>query len=418
MGRPRRAAGWGSIRIEQRGELWYADGRYRDGAGKDQRHRAHGPTPEAAELRLRAKVGHDDGHAISATSSVAQLADFWLRERARDVELRRADPAGRAGLAAQSLDRYRSDLRTLVLPTIGETLLGELTSPSLDAFLRGMARSSVPKERRARGLLKQLLDEAVRVGALDRSPLVAPRQVRRPAPSPVAYSAEQIAAIRRAWMCWIAEYDKPGIKPTAAVLEALLVSAATSMRIGEVLALRACDVRLDPTPPSVSVTGTLVQTKGGHLHRQPHTKDPRQARTIRLPEVAAAILRRRKEASSHAESPLWPARGELHSSGSHDSSPWISQANLRRVVRSFRIARARDLRAAGVDPSRFSPKTMRSTAATAVAQGLSLERAAELAGHRDVAVTSKYYIARTGLIDAGHAEILDSLLGGLNDLGS
>ncbi|WP_413318297.1 hypothetical protein AA0Z99_00105 [Agrococcus sp. 1P02AA] len=414
MGRPRRAAGWGKIRFELRGDTWHADARYRDASGNDRRHRAHGPTPEVAELRLRALASHADADAdLTATSTVRQLALFWLAERQIDVEARLADPQGRAGVAPQSLVKYRSDIESSILPRLGGHLLGELDAPRLEKALREVQRESDAKARRVRGLLRQMLDEAVRTGALPASPLAPARRVRTNPAAPVAYDAAQLHAIREAWQAWIRDYTKPGPKPSEDVLDALLISAATSMRIGEVLALRPLDVALDAEPPHLRVTGTLVQVESIPLHRQEHPKDARQARAIRLPMAAVTILRRRTSATKGPEHPLWPAveRRSKRSGHGHLGPRWRSPHNVRRTIRDFRVAREEDLRTAGVNPDTLRPKSMRSTAATAVAHALTPEHAAALAGHRSVAVTHQHYIGRLEMIDGGQADVLDALLG-------
>jgi integrase len=419
MGRPRREAGWGTIRFHQKGEVWHADGRHRDASGADRRHRAHGRSPEIAELRLRARIANGGSEVvISETTTLTQLSAFWLRERERDVDLRLADPVGRAGVAPQTVVKYRSDLESVVLPRIGSALLGELRAVDLELVLRDIQRESQPMARRARGLLRQMLDEAVRIGAIPVSPLAPARRVRRATAAPVAYNRAQLNAIRAIWADWISIYRKPGPKPNADILDALLVSAATSMRIGEVLALRPADLALDARPPHLVVSGTLVEVESIPLHRQGHPKDARQTRAIRLPEAAITILRRRIVGLA-VDAPIWsaagvrtPTRQGTEARGTRaDAQPWRSPHNVRRTVRAFRSAMEGELRAAGIDPARLVPKSMRSTAATAVAHSLSPEHAAALAGHRSVAVAFDHYIAKLQMIDGGQADVLNRLLG-------
>lgn len=421
MGRPRRDAGWGTIRFERRGNVWHVDGRFRDSSGKDRRHRAHGPTPEFAELRLRA-MEKDPGTALSATTTVEELASYWLQERQSDVEMRLSDPQGRAGIAPQTLVKYRGDLESRVLPAIGTALLGELRAPELELVLRQIR--SQTQAQRVRGLLRQMLDEAVRLGAIPSTPLAPARRVRQHASAPTAYSAPQLLAIRQAWEQWVGNYSKPGPKPNNDVLDALLVSVATSMRIGEVLALRPMDLALTAEPPRLAVTGTLVQVESIPLHRQHHPKDARQTRAIRLSRSAIDILRRRSASASDPEAPLWPASGVRTTTLARraallgdraDDQPWLSPHNVRAVIRAFRTDMADELRAAGIEPSLLIPKAMRSTAATAVAHALSNDHAAALAGHRSVAVTLDFYIGRLELIDGGQAQVLDDLLGNGDD---
>jgi len=58
------------------------------------------------------------------------------------------------------------------------------------------------------------------------------------------------------------------------------VMLGTATRIGEVLALRQCDVDLDADPPRVTMSGTLVVHDKAGVHRREHPKTHEPNRVI------------------------------------------------------------------------------------------------------------------------------------------
>lgn len=71
------------------------------------------------------------------------------------------------------------------------------------------------------------------------------------------------------------------------------VMLGTSARIGEVLAIRRCDVDVTAAPPTIRISGTIVTRKGEPLSRQDHPKTARSRRLVALPSFAAEAVRKR-----------------------------------------------------------------------------------------------------------------------------
>ncbi|WP_240916965.1 tyrosine-type recombinase/integrase [Nocardioides sp. HDW12B] len=71
------------------------------------------------------------------------------------------------------------------------------------------------------------------------------------------------------------------------------VMLGTSARIGEVLAIRKCDVDVTVTPATVRICGTVVSPNGKPTHRQHHPKSQKSTRTVSVPSFAAEVLRQR-----------------------------------------------------------------------------------------------------------------------------
>jgi hypothetical protein len=60
--------------------------------------------------------------------------------------------------------------------------------------------------------------------------------------------------------------------------------------IGEVLAIRRCDVDVTTSPATLRIPGTIVSHKGQGTHRQLHPKTDRSNRVIALPSLAAEAI--------------------------------------------------------------------------------------------------------------------------------
>lgn len=67
----------------------------------------------------------------------------------------------------------------------------------------------------------------------------------------------------------------------------------TSARIGEVLAIRKCDVDVTVSPATVRICGTIVSPRGKPTHRQHHPKAQKSTRTDSVPSFVAEVLRQR-----------------------------------------------------------------------------------------------------------------------------
>jgi integrase len=85
-----------------------------------------------------------------------------------------------------------------------------------------------------------------------------------------------------------------GPRPNYRILiDGMEIMLGTSIRVGECRGLRRCDVDMTTMPPTLVVIGTIVSTKAEGIHRKDTPKRSRQRRSIALPSVAAAAVRRR-----------------------------------------------------------------------------------------------------------------------------
>lgn len=67
----------------------------------------------------------------------------------------------------------------------------------------------------------------------------------------------------------------------------------TSARIGEVLAIRKCDVDVTVTPAKVRIRGTIVSPAGKQTYRQHQPKTQKSTRVVSVPSFAAEVVRQR-----------------------------------------------------------------------------------------------------------------------------
>jgi integrase len=189
-------------------------------------------------------------------------------------------------LASSTLTNYDVHLRVHILPLLGDRrldALGERDLVALKARLLDLAPSSAAEVLKT---LKALLHRAVKLGHLTRPPLEI-QIPRRPRKEPVAYSADETAALLTA---------AAAAGPHALV--AVLLGLDGGLRRGELLALRWADLDLDRR--TVTVRDTLVQGQPAGA-----TKTRTEATvglTLRLTAALTALAaqsRLKRRSSSH-----------------------------------------------------------------------------------------------------------------------
>lgn len=150
---------------------------------------------------------------------------------------------------------------------------------------------------------------------------------------------------------------------------------ATGIRIGELLALRWVDIDLEATPPTLTVSGTLVEVKGRPLSRQDFPKTDGSNRVLSLPAFAVSVLRRRRSEAGEAEdtAPVFPSK----------TGGWFYPANFARLWRSIREE---------YGLGTITPHTFRRTVATLIESETDTRTASEVLGHADEKVTREHYL--------------------------
>lgn len=387
-GRPRTPIGtFGEIAVRDLGGRYEAGARFRDLDGRLRRVTAVGRTRRAAQTLLKQRLadrpGYGSGGVLGVASGFDELCELWLADLAlRDI-------------SDGTKQNYRDDLRRYVRPAFEHYTLGEITTGRVEWFLRREAALSYGRAKHSRTLLNQLFAFALRHDALTRNPVEGTSQLTRPKHEIHAMTLEQVQAIRAAAAAWRTGPEVKGPRPDGKIRDICEVLLGTSMRPGEALALRPCDVVETRTGMVAHVAGTVVRRTGRADFRQDHPKTDASNRHIAVPGFAAAVIRRRVAEMS-------PDQSGMTIFHNRDGGP-ITLANLRRTFRSF-------LADAGLADSGITPRWYRRTGATVLARGLGVEAAATFLGHTSSAVTEAHYIEVDESIDREPARVLDLTL--------
>ncbi|WP_241488008.1 tyrosine-type recombinase/integrase [Leucobacter japonicus] len=348
-----------------------------------------GSTRAGAELALKRKLAERSLFQptftrLNADSSFAVLVDYWLEDM---------DTENRLSLTTRQL--YERNMRTLVMPAFAELTLREIGVARCDYFLKQLANQSYNRARQARVALRLALGLAVRHEAIPRNPMDHVSRLRRPARTVDAFDDADIALIRDAVQEWESREITAGPRPDGQLGQIVEVLLGTSMRIGEVLAIRLRDLNLRGSVPTVRICGTIVSRKGEPTHRQDHPKTSRSVRTIALPAFVVKAIRRRMRARSSIDP---DALLFCNRKGGA-----LTTNNVRRRLRYV----MENAGVEGVTPHRF-----RRTGATTINKVGGIDLAAELLGHTDPRITAQHYIVRDDLVDPATASILEARFGG------
>ncbi|MGC7272685.1 tyrosine-type recombinase/integrase, partial [Mycobacteroides abscessus subsp. abscessus] len=154
------------------------------------------------------------------------------------------------------------------------------------------------------------------------------------------------------------------------------VLVATGCRPSEVLATRWSDVDLLADPPTLTITGTLIdhgRIVGKPLHRQDHRKHHAPPHTVVLPKFGVETLTE-LVGESGMEGPVFANR----------QGGWMSLANMRRALRA----------ALPDELSWVTPHSFRRTVATVVRDAHGPDKAQQQLSHSKLATTEAHYLER------------------------
>lgn len=390
MARPRTPIGtFGKISHRRLGKgRCEARARYRDWDGVLRAVQCTGPTAAAAELALKRKLSERSLFQpsfieLSADSRFSALIDYWLEDM--EIEDR---------LSRTTRLLYERNMLTLVAPAFAELTLREIGVARCDYFIKQLARQSYSRARQARVVLRLALSLAVRHEIIPRNPIDHISRLSRPARTPDAFEDSEVSLIRDAIQAWEERPIKAGPRPDGQLGQIVEVLLGTSVRIGEVLAIRLRDLDLRGAYPTVRICGTIISRKGEPTHRQNHPKTSRSVRRIVLPQFAVKAIRERmrRRLSIDPDALLFCNR---------NGDP-LTTNNVRRQLRSIMDQAGLE----GVTPHRF-----RRTGATTIYEAGGLDLAAGLLGHTDPRITQQHYIVRDDLVDPSTATMLELRFG-------
>jgi integrase len=288
----------------------------------------------------------------------AEWSQRWLATKAPQVR-----PA--------TLEQYRYLLRCYLGPRFGPMPLGRITAVEVQAWLADLHAGHLSPNTVAKAyrILKGILDGAVEVGLIGRSPCVLKGAGTERHPEMRVASPEQVAAIAQA------------VGPR---WEALVFAAAYSgLRWGELAGLRRRDVGPDAT--TLTVVRQLTEVNGALGYGPPKTAAGR--RTVGVPSFVSRSLQVHLALYSEPtyDGLVFPAI---------DGGP-MRRSNFRRRVWEPATADV------GVTGLRFHD--LRHTATTlAAASGTSLKALMARIGHASAAAALRYQ----HVIDGQDAEIV------------
>ena len=389
MPRPRTPIGtFGEIYFEKApGGRARAFARFRDHDGQLRRVQATADTQKAAARKLKAllverfdqSVGQGE---LTASSSFRKLVDVWLA----DLDLENK-------LAESTRELYERTMRQLVMPAFENYALREISVRKVDQFIKTLAATkSYSTAKQARTVLSLALGLAVRYDALRENPVRDIARMRKPPSQTMALTLEQVDAIRGAVRSWRRAPGTPGPPPDGQLEQIIEVMLGTSARIGEVLAIRKCDVDVTVSPAKVRICGTIVSPAGKPTYRQHHPKTQKSTRVVSVPGFTAAVLRERLVvvADKPADHLLFFTR---------NNTP-LTTNNIRRRLRAV-------LAEAGI--ADVTPHAFRRTVATVLDRASGADLAADMLGHTSSKITKQHYIEPDESVDPITAEILESL---------
>ncbi|GAB2564280.1 tyrosine-type recombinase/integrase [Leucobacter ruminantium] len=389
-GRPRTSIGtYGEIGLRRRGKKYVATTRFRDLDGVLRPVTATGVSERLAQAELKRRLverpGYGTGGKLDHASSFTDLLALWQA----DLELQ--------DLGEGTRDSYNKIVRLYLRPVFENYTLGEITTGRVEWFIKSERTYSYSRARQAKTILNLIFDFALRCDAVVRNPVEGTSRLKKPAKVPESLTWVQIVAIRHAAATWRTGKGLSGPRPDGQVRDLVELFLGCSLRTGEALAIRICDVYDGPTGMFIEVNGTVVERTGKGLLRQEHPKTHHSVRLLPVAEFAAEVVRRRlqgRENDDPEDTLFKNRRGGL-----------MSMSNIRRTFREF-------LKLAELADRGISPRWFRRTGATIIARGISPDAAADFLGHGSKQITETYYITPDTKVDRSAADLLQRTVGG------
>jgi integrase len=369
-----------------------------DELGKLRRVKASGDTEDEATraLRTNADLIRNDtgGPTLRSDATIAEACAVFLHDKARS-----------GTVEDSTMETYEASVHNVIVPTCGELLLRDFTVRRCNRILADIReRLSLSAARKARSVLSQVCATGIEYEILTTNPVRDARRLPLPPKKTSVLSPEQLLIVQRLIRGWRATRGS-GPRPNVEVLEnAMWIMVGTSVRVGEVLALRRCDVDITAKPPTALVDATIRQSKREGLHRKPAPKRSRQKRRIALPSFTAAAVR--SQLTRTAASP------EAYLFATRTGRP-LSVSNLERLLRTFVNENKEELLGAGIDADQFTSHIFRRSTATIVEAAAGITITSRLLGHSNEQVTRASYVVSAELVDPVTADILDDAFAGL-----
>ncbi|MBO0884122.1 MAG: tyrosine-type recombinase/integrase, partial [Mycobacterium sp.] len=295
-------------------------------------------------------------------TTLAELFELWVEAKAAED-----------GVRPQTADAYRAVWRTHGADQIGALRVTELPTSRANAHLQRMGPTR--QAARLRMILGGMFSLAVRFDVLEINPIREAKTVRTTRTPARAVTTTEFEQIRAAVAAYVGRRG-PGPHPGRLLPAFVELLAATGCRPNEVLALRWSDVDLLADPPTVKITGTLIdhgRIAGKPLHRQDARKGDAPPHTVVLPKFGVDALMS-LVGESGLDGPVF----------ANWIGGWMSLANMRRALRA----------ALPPELAWVTPHSFRRTVATVVRDALGAELAQQQLSHAKLATTEAHYLQR------------------------
>lgn len=357
----------GRITERASGGKYFATCYVRDSDGK--RRRVERSSDKSAEDARRVLQRHLKqrrapvlGRNISDKITLAELFELWLEAKASED-----------GVSTQTTEQYRQVWSKHGAGQLGALRVTEVSTTRAHQHLQSMGVTTQGK--RMRMILLGMFSIAVRFGVLSVNPITEARAARTERKPVKALSSEELWRVRAAVVDY-ADREGPGPRPGRLLPAFVDTLIATGARPNEVLALRWSDVDLLGDPPTVTITGTLIdhgRVASKPLHRQEKRKGDAPEHTVLLPRIGVESLTS-VVGESGMSGPVFANR----------SGGWMSLANMRRALRA----------ALPEDLAWVTPHSFRRTVATVVRDALGPDKAQQQLSHSKLSTTEQHYLQR------------------------
>lgn len=377
----RRANGEGSIYYVEADGRWRGALAWTDEASRSRRRTVTGRTQgdvrrKLTELRAELDKGRAPASGITVAAFLGGADSGWLR-----AERQRIRPS-----TWLQRDQYA---RTCIVPAIGKLALAKLTPGDVETMTAGLiAAGKAPRTAaHARTILRRALGDAQRDGLVHRNVAALARPPRVPQTTIKYLDVLQLRTLLAA----VADHPLGPL---------VTLAATTGMRQGEMLGLGWADVDLEAG--SLMIRRSLARAWTGWALAEPKT--PRSRRSVRLPAVSVAALRRQRERQDADRAAAGTAWQDIH-------GLVFTDAIGRPLVNSHVSAVfQRSLRDAGLPAIPFHG--LRHSAATALlAGGIPLRVVSDVLGHSTISITADTYAAVVPELRRDAADAMDRALG-------
>jgi integrase len=322
---------------------------------------ATGKTQQEA-IDRRARRRKEAGLDLGALRTVAGLADWWLHNVHK--------PAVRQSSWAKSEDRVRR-----IKATLGELPVTELDYRLVTEWQATLGRTLAPwTVRHHRQTLAQIIDEAVKMGALAGNPVRTVKPVRITESAGVALEPEQT----RALLATVSEHR------LAAAVALLFLQG---WRVSEVLGLAWEDIDLDAGTARLRRASAYVD---GHGQRLGPTKtDGARGEHWLMPTVIDLLAKRREiQAAERAAAPHWQTHSyegeEINLVFTTPSGGLVLRQTIAKVVKQV-------ARTTGIEADLGTHAGRRTVVTTLFVDGdEALEDIAQFVGHAKASTTAGY----------------------------